>query len=265
MRLVLPSNASADLFPNNTLAKYTVQLPQPINLTRGGWEVALAECQFHKSWYNVKDGYISITRLDEVTNIAIEDGFYQSNQTLIDKLNEALKCKARKLISDNIKFVYDDISRKCSLHYDISNFDIAFNFQLSPSLRAILNIDESTLSEESPCVMDSDTGNTVSVITANDVMRLNIIYNIMIYSDIAEPNIVGDIETPLLRSIAVEGEHWRYQSTEPTKLQFVPIRKNALSTITVYIYTDFGELVPFTNGRTVVTLELRRAKSLHLY
>ena len=40
-RLVLPSNASKDLYPNNTGAKYTVRLPLSLNYDPDQWEVGM--------------------------------------------------------------------------------------------------------------------------------------------------------------------------------------------------------------------------------
>ena len=43
--VTLPSNASLDVHPDNTLSNYTVQLPRTLYL-KPGFEVALAEIQY---------------------------------------------------------------------------------------------------------------------------------------------------------------------------------------------------------------------------
>ena len=48
MRVVLPSNASMEHFPNNSLTSYTVQFSEEIILPPGQWEVGLLEMQFEK-------------------------------------------------------------------------------------------------------------------------------------------------------------------------------------------------------------------------
>lgn len=60
MRVVLPSNASTSNYPDNSLAKYTVQLPQPLDLSKGQWEIGLSEIMFHHSWHNVKGAALTI-------------------------------------------------------------------------------------------------------------------------------------------------------------------------------------------------------------
>lgn len=55
--LVLPSNSSMKLYPENTLANFKVSLSQPIMLNDPDkWEVGLAEIRFPNSWYNIDEG-----------------------------------------------------------------------------------------------------------------------------------------------------------------------------------------------------------------
>ena len=87
----------------------------------------------------------------------------------------------------------------------------------------------------------------------------------MVYCNIIQGSVVGDIEAPLLRTVAVDTNHWENQCTTYQKLQYLPISKTKPNSISIYLRTDTGESVPFTAGRTVVTLEFRRVKSLHTY
>ena len=50
--MTLPSNASMKIYPNNTVAKYTTQLPTNIELD-GEWEVALTEIIYNNKWGNI--------------------------------------------------------------------------------------------------------------------------------------------------------------------------------------------------------------------
>ena len=56
--ITLPSNASLDVYPNNTLTKYTVRLPRTLYL-KEGYEVALAEIMYPVSWETLSriEGY----------------------------------------------------------------------------------------------------------------------------------------------------------------------------------------------------------------
>ena len=51
----LVSNASAQLFPDNTLSSFTIFLPEQLNL-EGKWEVAISEISYSSMYQNVAEG-----------------------------------------------------------------------------------------------------------------------------------------------------------------------------------------------------------------
>ncbi|KAF6037759.1 hypothetical protein EB796_003931 [Bugula neritina] len=98
----------------------------------------------------------------------------------------------------------------------------------------------------------------------NTPIRLHTIFNLMVYTDVAESSIVGDTQAQLLRVVGVEDGHWRLQSTNFNNVQYCKINKTHVSSVSIYIYTDYGERVPFTHGRTVVTVDIRKVKPINL-
>lgn len=270
MRLVLPSNSSPKLFPNNTLASYTVQLPYPIDLSKGSWEVALAEIQFNKSWCNVRDASITFIVDERKTTIDIDDGYYSTNEELIKLINDHIKCSSFRRLTNFFQFHYNNITRRTALRITLPRTVQKFDITFSKGLKEILNLhynfqDLKPYRPSCPNDPPIDRGQIAYELRASDTIKLNAIYNLMVYCDLAETTIVGDVEAPLLRAIPVQDEHWKYQCSSFNNQQFIPISKREVRTISIYIFTDFGELVPFTTGRTIVTLELRKVKSIHLY
>ena len=57
--LTLPSNSSLNIYPDNTVAKYTTQLRKRIELD-GDWEVGLMEMIYPYSFTNVSGEWIQI-------------------------------------------------------------------------------------------------------------------------------------------------------------------------------------------------------------
>jgi hypothetical protein len=264
MCIVLPSNSSSKFYPSNTVGRYTTQLPHPIDLSKGLWEVALAEIHYDKSWYNVQNAYIEATLDNNLTKIVIEDGYYESNEQLINAINTSWKCHAPNELKDAYAFSYFKASRKCALYYKRPDIPGGSNFQLSTALNSILNLNDGDLIDFDECMSNENDVNYTNMVKSKTPMSLNPIYNMLVYSDIIEPVVVGDSEVPMLRSIPISNTNWGPQYFEPKKLHYIPIRKKELTTISVYIYTDFGELVPFTGGRTTVTLKLRRVRPLYI-
>jgi hypothetical protein len=256
MRIVLPSNASSKYFPDNTIAKYTVQLPYPIDLNNGSWVIGLSEIQFYKSWFNVKDSQLTITTDIKSIIISLDDGYYKTNEFLINSLNKKLEKNPNREVCQSIKFIYNEISRTCGL--ELGPLPAGHGnavISLSKELKSILNLDPNNI----------ETHQENSIIKASSPMQLTTIYNLMVYSDIAKTNIIGEIEAPLLRAIPVEGDHWQYQCTSPRHIQYIPITQKEIRNISIYIYTDYGELCPFTRGRCIVTLDLQKTPINYLF
>ncbi|KAK2181415.1 hypothetical protein NP493_399g00022 [Ridgeia piscesae] len=87
--LTLPSNASLDLHPDNTLTRYATALPQQIILS-GQWECGLVEMQYTHSWYNFTTWLIvTLDGIDFV--VKIEAGYYDTPETLIRAINRSIR------------------------------------------------------------------------------------------------------------------------------------------------------------------------------
>ena len=103
-----------------------------------------------------------------------------------------------------------------------------------------------------------------------DIVRL---HTLMIYSDIVEYNIVGDIKAALLRCIPFiskikngdiisTGQYMNYQNFP--NLQFKKILKNSFHSIKLELRDSYGEKVPFNSvGVTRAVLMFRRASDNH--
>ena len=79
--LELVSNASMDIYPNNTLASFTNFLPHEINL-RGSWEIALLDICYPARFKNIVDGRVYYYQYFNKT---------EADRKLLEKENEELK------------------------------------------------------------------------------------------------------------------------------------------------------------------------------
>ena len=117
--LHLPSNASLDKFPNNTLTKYWVCLPQTISLT-GDWEVALTEIHYPHSWNNVQGNfenrlYLRNKELDGMWEaLTVPPGHYSSVADVLTKINQVVSANNR--FKDEVQLSLDTLNRKLTVH-----------------------------------------------------------------------------------------------------------------------------------------------------
>ena len=85
----LVSNASMDVFPANTMARFRTLLPNKVELT-GDWEVALLEVSWPGKVKNVTNASFTISRFDNANrplrpehNQTFPAGFYPTVDTLM--------------------------------------------------------------------------------------------------------------------------------------------------------------------------------------
>ena len=61
--IVLPSDSSMKVYPENKLSSYTTFIPSEIKVDPSKWEVALQEIQFPHSWFNIRKGYNKLHKI----------------------------------------------------------------------------------------------------------------------------------------------------------------------------------------------------------
>ena len=281
MFITIPSTSSTDLYPNNKVSQFTVQLPKEIDLD-GSYEVALTEIFYPHSWFNfeLQDRIWLYYRNHGVSATAtLQEGSYPSAKHLIEELMRELalefRINKRKVIETirrvgrgrgteadelvvklgrteegvtrtkiDFNLVFNTHTQLIQLKTDSIDSTITF----SPRLAQILGFDTESFREKGLYV------GTRLV----DMTRINAIY---IYCDLVEPRIVGDTLAPLLSVIPAETDKtgknvWiRY-----TKLQYQPVVKRSFSQLEISLRDETGELVRFRKGKVIVTLHLRRQR-----
>ena len=105
--LVLPSNGSLHLHPNNTLTNFVTTLPLHLNLN-GEWECGLAEINYPHNWFNVtqEDGVLEIQpapgivsehgACGNVSLTCIDAEYYDQPELLIKTIGKKLMTPRRK-------------------------------------------------------------------------------------------------------------------------------------------------------------------------
>ena len=85
----MDSNASGELFPDNTLSSFTNLLPEQVNL-EGQWEVAISEVSYPSMYQNITEGELKF--FDEklsnsTTTYNLESGLYTSITDIVEAMN----------------------------------------------------------------------------------------------------------------------------------------------------------------------------------
>ena len=240
--VTLPSNSSVDIYPDNALSHYSVNLPTALSF-EGDWEVSLAEITYPRRWLNIVEGHNHIYCNAEETGGGIHihhipEGFYQTPDDLIAKITppighgDKIRLKYNKYLQKVIVRTDDDV------HITFAErMGYLFGFEKAMSITGI---------EKAPHVVD-----------------MKQIHSLFVYTDIFEYNIVGDTRAPLLRNVSVEGEYGDIVTKTYDSPHYVPLKQRFMSTIHIDIRDDVGHFIQFIGGKVIVKLHFRKRRSTY--
>ena len=182
----LVSNASGEVFPDNTLTFFTNLLPEQVNL-EGQWEVAIGETFYPSMYQNITEGKIKVfdeKLSDSTTTYNLEPGLYTS-------------------ITDNVEAMNTLIQERNNHN------ETCITVKVSRRTQKVVIMLANDTSGLAFCTTDlghifgNNVGNEFGVLMigkalhefefAYDIVR---IHSLMIYSGLIEYNIVGDTKAP---------------------------------------------------------------------
>ena len=238
--VLLPSNASLDIYEDNTLTSYKVHLPEPLVL-EGDYEVGLQSIIWPRTFYNITRTsqrlyYHSPT--DEIDVILINEGYYGTMKELISEIN----AKTKKAVGENIKLTYDATSEKIRVYVKNGYKLLLVKGVLSQILGFAGKETMIPKTQLSPFTCDLSGG----------------IRCLYLYCDITDYQIVGDTKAKLMKVLPVEGKYGDtiYKTFDvPT---YYPIGIKQFQDIKIDIRDDSGQKVQFNSGRVVVNLHIRQ-------
>ena len=185
----LVSNASAQLFPDNTLSSFTNLLPEQLNLD-GQWEVAISEISYPSMCQNVTEGkfmFFEKKLLKSSEFYYLEPGLYPSITDIVDAMNILIQ-ERHNHSEDCIKVKVSRRTQKVEIYLANEGSGLAF-------FRTDLgHIFGSNVGDEFGVMLRGKGPHKPQF--AYDIVR---IHSLMIYTDLIEYNIVGDTQAPLLR------------------------------------------------------------------
>jgi hypothetical protein len=241
--LTLPSNASPDTHPNNTVATFKTLLAEPINLTGAGeYEVGLSEIQHPTLIRNVSDCWITLSKFGvESAKHYLEDGLYTDDAQFIKKLVECIKkstTKCNLIVGEHNRLVQVWIFEKGTL-------------QMSRNLADILGFDNVELINSSADRMSFGGQQPFDLNRGFD--------HIFIYCNLCSDIPLGHTKAPLLRCVKSNiASAPKPQCTTFSKINFTPMSVRNFDSVLVYLRLSNGQPVPFMAGSSVLTLVIRR-------
>ena len=252
--IVLPSDNSNEYFPENTTTCYTTKLPREINL-QGKWEVALREMCIPLSFLNFDknervDLYFYNWILDKKQYSSdfhqqFPPKAYVDLKSFVSDLNKFFVTRHIQIIILPNDFIRIETTCKaCDYYHEI---------RMTETMLRVLGFKQS---EE----IVLQTEGIIQGDYPADIMN-SFPCEAFIYSSVCEPYIVGNIQTPLLRSFPLrykKGKFGELQNMVFGTPNYIPLLTNSFRTIEIDIRDRFGKNLPFESGVSVATLHFRR-------
>ena len=251
--MTLPSNASMKIYPNNTVAKYTTQLPTNIELD-GEWEVALTEIMYNNKWGNISGEWLRYYNGRSFSEkMHVPNGVY-TQQSLLAKVRELLKeagdtCGHVKFEQYNFSMDYIEVVNDGSL--PLRGFD------MSHRLTEILGLQKYHIMK---LVESGNESYRIYGDKMKDLLEPSVT-SLFVYCDVLEHIPVGDTLAPLLRCVSIEGALGKRIGARYAFPMYIPVQKKVFDSVEINIMTETGDPAPFIDGPSTVTLHFRRARN----
>jgi hypothetical protein len=243
--ITLPSNASMDIYPNNMKSNFQVRLPRTLYLN-SRYEVALSEMQFPVSWktFNKETSYVIYIKnmeIDEKHMVMLPFSHFDNIHELLHSINETIKRGiARKEWSGIPHFYCNEVKQRIRIRMP-ENIAVFF----SDEMCELLGLPQQTWFK-----------NFFPATREYDVSRG--FHSLYVYCNVCQPQIVGDVYAPLLRSVSNIGRRGEHVTKSFTDPHYIAVTDRQVDVIEINIRNDTGELVPFTSGKVVCKLHFRQ-------
>lgn len=246
--ITVASNASPHVYPNNKIWHFRTKLAKPIVLN-GAYEVGLIEIQYPRNWQSFpkSDACITITGPNNKTySLELTLGFYDTIYKLVKEINYHL---ANNEALAHINLQYNNITNKIHL-FGAEGFSFIFKARLAEMLGFHPGVPfkaDKTSSKQTPAPHPSDIYGGC--------------YNIFIYSDIIDYQLVGDSHVPLLRCLNIANDSRSIPTITYDKPHYASLSKSVLDDIEIALKNDQNQYIPFLYGKVILKLHFKPIKT----
>jgi len=252
--MTLPSNASMDIYPNNTNAQYKTKLPKHIELT-GEWQVSLKEISIPMTLVNISPNSYTVQIFDTTTDrVVVVKSMPSQMYTVISSVTAELTKLTLRNYHIAFRTQLQEGRRWVRLDVNSVRYSIRLNSRLAELLGWYL---ADRIFERGRHMAD----------VAPTIPGIEQMHNLYVYCDILENVIVGDSSAPLLRIVEVTRDIRRTMiHTIINTPLFAPVQKKSFDTISIWIMTNEGLLAPFPSdvgGKSHVVLEFKKSGLLN--
>ena len=276
--LTLSSNSSMDLFEHNTTANFKVQLPREVYL-QGNYEFGLVELHYPCTFCNVREGQnvIDCYHGGESVQLCLKAGYYSSPNDLIGAVNTSLNMIGLPSFSDerdsgylSVPHVESVLSHRLILSeplhlqlgfepwISLTRFDKQQEINRDEKPRRTKRVQRSI--SAGGTIEEKEDGTKRQIATRSVDTTLGLPAMMLIYCDIAEPQLYSNVVTSIIRTVSIDKISYKYGNMACTTYNrpiYVPVMKRQFQTIEINIRESNGSVMSFSHGTSTLVLHFR--------
>ena len=258
------------MYGKQSPSNYRTHLSRSVQFNPSEWEVGLSEIIYSRTWHNVVDAVVTahcphegeegepLKFVQESCTLPVMQ--YNSPEHFLTVWNECItkKCKS------GIRISYDALSK-----HTVIKLAPGYMLELNSNLSIIAGFGEYKKTiihagDDLPYVENDPQVNVIKARYAKSPLPVNLnrlINTLYVYTDLVEPQLVGDAYVPLIRAVVDRsGEKGETVSTYYTNVHYVNVTRGAIHDVHVHITDDRGRDIPFDGGRVTVKLHFRKKR-----
>lgn len=258
--ITLPSNTIST--EDNSTAEYRVELAHSIQLS-GDWEVGLAAIHYPYTWLNFpNEKFLFYIRNSKIYEVTLAPGNYETIEQLSNSLTHSYVnalTEIASIISIDLKLTPDQVLQKyrSAVRFGYSEAEQraeieiseVMSIRLSKSLQYCLGIHAKKPNFYKGKYVGKYPPDLTSGFTS-----------LYVYTDIILPQLVGNIESQLLRAVSIKGTFGKTVAQDYSTIHYVPVLKKSLDSIKISIRDDNNTPVRFLYGKTIIKLHFRKKR-----
>jgi hypothetical protein len=256
--LTLPSDSSGYYFPSNTIANFTTKLATPLELEAGVWEVGLVTISYPEGY---KKRLLHNSIRTDSGQIIFPVKHYESVYDLLTNIPQFQEPQEKETFTGIFSHYINEYTTR-----DKSS-KVLFNSCYGDSS---IRIDDKVISYFPARVYNGleDLAATIMNpanchsfrITSKDSCTYAAPETIYVYTDIIEPNLVGDSYVRLLTTLHFPSSTGYHRFDYPL---YKPVQQSFIESIAIRLVTKNGEDVLFEDSAipSVVTLHFKKKLS----
>ena len=265
-----PSNASMNIYENNTLSSYTNNFEQPLVLNEE-YDVGLAEIQFPQNWNNIRAGsntfeirysYLRSKRERYMVK-EIPPGYYENIPDLIEVIKSIYgstqdrRLTAAKVTLVGLEITYNATTRRVTVNTDNLKLKIRKADGKLHTPRAYQA--EIKLNDDVARLLGFKNGTVIkkgkSLTSEFAAVKSGGVDQMYVYTDCIHPQPHPDGNVSILRTVAIDEDREKnFISKRFQKIFYYPLKLRTITTISFDLYDDTGKHMTFDSGKVLIVL-----------